>query len=254
MIFLFTLLLALFSFSISAAESYTVDTKSKLNMRSGPGTSYSVVEQMSPGDAVELIDDNNSGKWVKVNYRGKQGYVMKKYLKPGGEEPQTTDGKKWRLGHDPNNEWLLWVIVGLFVAVILVNCFDTENRFIVGFVYLALPAAIILYTRVTPAAMWFCDPDVVGWGYTILNVFLLIIALSFLGLSFFSLVVDLFCDFSLMLLLISLLFGAAIFFIVITAIQELLIVALLMLFGAGSGGYVGTFIDSDGNVFDIFRR
>lgn len=249
-----TMLMALLAFSISAAESYTVDTKSKLNMRSGPGTSYSVVTQMAPGDTVKMLDEKTSGKWVKVKYKSKEGYVMKRYLASCGDETLTVGGKKLRFGHDPHNEWLLWVIVALFGAALIVACCDIENRFIVGTVFLALPAAIILYTKVTQNAMWFCDPDIVGWFYTIVNVCLLMAALSAMGVILFNLIVELIVDFNIIILLMAILFAIALFYMVITAFTQLLIVAVLMILGAGSGGYVGTFIDADGNIFDIFRR
>lgn len=249
-----SLILSIVVFSLSAADTYTVNTRSKLNLRSGPGTSYSVVAQLSPGATVTMIDDND-GKWVKVEGNGVQGYAMKKYLTIASHDSSTANDKRYSVGNDPHNKWLLWTIVGLFVVVIVNNVFEIlENKFFMATIYMSLPAAIILYTYITPKAMWFCDPDTVGWLLTILNVFLVIVALSFCVSTCFSIMGDVFSDFSFLLLIIGLLFGAASIYIVITAIKELLIVAVIMLLGAGGGStYVGTFIDSDGRAFDIFK-
>ncbi len=73
--FILCLILSALVFSLSAADTYTVNTKSKLNLRSGPGTSYSVVTQMPPGSTVTMVEDNGN-RWVKVESNGKQGYVM----------------------------------------------------------------------------------------------------------------------------------------------------------------------------------
>lgn len=255
LIFLCHLLVSLFIFSVSAADTYTVNTKSKLNMRSGPGKSYSLVTQVKPGATVTMIEDKG-GDWVKVECNGSKGYVMKEYLVLSGQKSVPSKSSKYSISDDPQNKWLLWAIVVLFGILIVNNiCEITENRFFVGVIYLSLPSAIILYSLTTPDAMWFCDPDVVGWIKTIINVILLIIALMVCWSTFWGTITDVFADFSFMLLLISLLFGAATLFIVITAIKELLIVAVIMLLGAGSGSTkLGTFIDNDGNVYDVFRK
>lgn len=255
LIILCYLLLSFVGFSLSAADTYTVNTKSKLNMRSGPGTSYDIVTQVNPGSSVTMVEESE-GQWVKVEHSGVQGYVMKQYLTIAGQQATPSLKKQSKLGDDPQNRWLLWSIIGLFAIMILNNCFEmSDNRFFVGALYLTLPSSIILYTFVTPEAMWFCDPDVVGWILTILNVFLLIVAIMICWSTFMGIMSDVFSDFSFMLLLIGILFGAAIFFMVITAIKELLIVAILMLLGAGGGSTkLGTFIDNDGNAYDIFKR
>lgn len=249
------LLLSFVGFSLSAADTYTVNTQSKLNMRSGPGKSYSIVTQVTPGSDVVMLEENE-GQWVKVEYRGVQGYVMKSYLTLKSGSPTDKTMKKLKIGDDPQNRWLLWIIVVLFVIMFLNNTLEmSDNPFFIGALYLTLPATIILYCVVTPQAMWFCDPDVVGWLLTIINVFLLIFAIMICWSTMIGAFSHMFNNFSFMLLLIGLLFIGALLFMVITAIKELLIVGLIMLLGAGGGSTkLGTFIDNDGNVYDIFQR
>lgn len=53
-------------------------TASVLNVRSGPGTSYSVIFQLSKGTTVTTISKTNG--WYKITYNGKTGYVSSTYL------------------------------------------------------------------------------------------------------------------------------------------------------------------------------
>lgn len=51
---------------------------STLNMRSGAGTSYSIVSSLADGTIVEIVGINNG--WYKIQYNGKTGYVSSDYM------------------------------------------------------------------------------------------------------------------------------------------------------------------------------
>ena len=53
-------------------------TATTLNVRSGAGTSYSVLGSLSKGTKVEVISTTNG--WSKINYNGSIGYVSSQYL------------------------------------------------------------------------------------------------------------------------------------------------------------------------------
>lgn len=53
-------------------------TGTRLALRSAPSTEASVLMRVDTGEKVQLLDDT---EWVKVKYKGKTGYMMKKYLK-----------------------------------------------------------------------------------------------------------------------------------------------------------------------------
>lgn len=60
---------------------YTEDTRyatTSVNVRSGPGTKYSIVGGLNRGDIVKRTGE--SGKWIRVAYNGIEGYVYGKYL------------------------------------------------------------------------------------------------------------------------------------------------------------------------------
>jgi len=55
-----------------------VSVSSKLNVRNGPGTSYSIVGKLNNGAKVKIIDTNN--KWEKIQYNDIEGWVLSEYL------------------------------------------------------------------------------------------------------------------------------------------------------------------------------
>jgi hypothetical protein len=50
-----------------------------LNMRSGPGVSYTVVQILRANTKVEVVD--NSGAWPKIRYNGREGFSYRDYLR-----------------------------------------------------------------------------------------------------------------------------------------------------------------------------
>ena len=78
-----TLLSALvLSASAAAAENYTVKQTSDgfLNMRSGPGTNFDVINRVYPNMVVDVLE--NKGRWFRVRVPGakKSGWVSSNFL------------------------------------------------------------------------------------------------------------------------------------------------------------------------------
>lgn len=67
-------------------------TGGRLNIRSGPGTKYSVLKQAADGSTVEVLDDLDTD-WWRVRQNGVTGYCMSKYLVPENpaDEPETPE-------------------------------------------------------------------------------------------------------------------------------------------------------------------
>jgi len=75
---LLTLLLSAF-FSISAyAETGTI-TGSDVNLRSGPGMNYEVIDSLARGTTVTIIDRSNAN-WYSVSVNGRTGFVSAGYV------------------------------------------------------------------------------------------------------------------------------------------------------------------------------
>ncbi|PKG24244.1 SH3 domain-containing protein [Niallia nealsonii] len=64
----------------AAAKKGEVDIKSGvLNMRSGPGTKYKIVETLKDNTIVSVYSSKNG--WIQIKYKNKNGYVSDDYLK-----------------------------------------------------------------------------------------------------------------------------------------------------------------------------
>jgi hypothetical protein len=77
-----TLLLMLTFLSIVLAqtnEQYLVNS-STLNMRNGPGKEFEIIQTLSMGDAVNLIQKKENG-WWEVEFKGTIGFVFSSLLK-----------------------------------------------------------------------------------------------------------------------------------------------------------------------------
>lgn len=60
----------------------TAVTHSSVNLRNGPGTSYTVVTLIPAGSSVE-VNDCKSG-WCQVTFDGNNGYIIETSIAPGG--------------------------------------------------------------------------------------------------------------------------------------------------------------------------
>ena len=55
-----------------------VNVRSYLNLRTGPGTDYSIIGHLLNGMEVEVVGENNG--WYEIIVPEKRGYVCGKYL------------------------------------------------------------------------------------------------------------------------------------------------------------------------------
>ncbi|OQB25403.1 MAG: SH3 domain-containing protein [Firmicutes bacterium ADurb.Bin182] len=69
------------------SQGTIVTATTGVNVRSGPGTGYSIVGELEKGDTVEKL--GTSGSWTMVRYKGFTAYVYSKYL-TGGTVPGGT--------------------------------------------------------------------------------------------------------------------------------------------------------------------
>ena len=89
---LFLCLAALLLFSATAcADTLFVTTQNgkTVNMRSGPGTKYTILLRIPNGYAVETDDALNEDGWLLCTYNGHRGYVNAQYL---SEQPGPLHG------------------------------------------------------------------------------------------------------------------------------------------------------------------
>ncbi len=60
-----------------------VSSASYLNVRSGPGLSYEVIDRLNKGDKVDVLEKD--GEWYKISLAYKEGYVFEDYLEVSTE-------------------------------------------------------------------------------------------------------------------------------------------------------------------------
>ncbi len=88
------------SSSTTTTSGTTVYSTTTLNVRSGPGTSYSIVTSMKKGQSA--VKTGASGSWYKVSVNGKTGYVSSKYItttKPSSSSTPASSGSKTYMGN-----------------------------------------------------------------------------------------------------------------------------------------------------------
>lgn len=84
------LLGALFALILSAGAALAAEAKATtwLNVRSGPGTSYSVIDTMAPGETGTITECQ--GSWCFIQRDGPDGWVSSRYL-AAAEPPKTEE-------------------------------------------------------------------------------------------------------------------------------------------------------------------
>lgn len=68
----------------SAAEAAAGWTTTSLNLRTGPGTRYSVITAMPAGAPVEVV---SCASWCELYYAGRRGWASARYISLGGYRP-----------------------------------------------------------------------------------------------------------------------------------------------------------------------
>lgn len=77
--------------SFVAAQSQYVVTANSLNVRSGPGSRYSVVGKLHRGDTVIVYEQN--GQWATIQGSGGRRYVSSRYIRYVGPATQKSSAK-----------------------------------------------------------------------------------------------------------------------------------------------------------------
>ncbi|WP_055046745.1 SH3 domain-containing protein [Devosia sp. A16] len=77
--------------ALSPVAALAVDAMAtgSANVRSGPGTSYSIVDTLSSGEMVEVVECNGSQTWCRITHPGPDGWVSRSLL---GAPDNATDG------------------------------------------------------------------------------------------------------------------------------------------------------------------
>ena len=68
------------TYPIGPATVFSSDGYSTINMHRGPGLGYANVTRVPVGATVTVLSVSDNGKWTKILYDGKTGWIMSKFL------------------------------------------------------------------------------------------------------------------------------------------------------------------------------
>lgn len=86
---------------INSNVKYGIVTATNLNVRSGYGTSYSVIGSLSKGSKVEIVESKNG--WYKIKYGSRYGFISSSYIKNSdGSDDITNSGEKPSISNSKN--------------------------------------------------------------------------------------------------------------------------------------------------------
>jgi len=87
------IIIALFSgISLAQAETRYIVDQAKLPLRSGQGTSFSIVRMLPSGAAVRVLEQSDAGYTRVRTAKGKEGWILSRYLM---KSPAARDRLAW---------------------------------------------------------------------------------------------------------------------------------------------------------------
>ncbi len=73
------------SVPLTATTELFVTTQFRVNVRSGPGTQYTVLGVAVFGDSLDITGQNADGTWLRVNFNGQEGWMSATVVDVTGE-------------------------------------------------------------------------------------------------------------------------------------------------------------------------
>jgi uncharacterized protein YraI len=60
---------------LTASTGFFATADFRVNVRSGPGTQYTILGQVRSGDAIDITGRSENSQWLRVNFNGQEGWV-----------------------------------------------------------------------------------------------------------------------------------------------------------------------------------
>jgi uncharacterized protein YraI len=70
----------------SAAIAVEAQAAGSANVRSGPGTSYDIVDTLASGEVVDVVECNGAGTWCRIEHSGPDGWVSRSLLEAAEDD------------------------------------------------------------------------------------------------------------------------------------------------------------------------
>lgn len=120
-----TVILTTFWLNVLSADFFTSTTN--LNVRSGPGTDYSVAFSLKQGDEVKIIDRNN-GKWFQIEHNDKRGYASAKYLEYSRTDQEYIISDEQKEDEKQNMYIVIGIVIGVILLIIILSISSKSKR------------------------------------------------------------------------------------------------------------------------------
>lgn len=253
---IFTLLLAVLSFTSVEAKQYRVTTTSSLNVRSAPTTNSEKIALISSGEIVNVIETVSDG-WMKIELDGTTGYVYGQYLE-AIPEPSTASKKSNNFW---NRETKFWTHFIIFI-VLSIGFFVLMDEYYLLAMLCSTGAAFCVWQYTDYGdSFWFLDFEQNGFFLYLFFVFLIIAFMTWAFTMFWEHLCMILAIFRNPIVAIL---GLATAFFWLLAFMDLIgdifqyhtLTAILVLFSSipSSRQFVGTFTDRDGNEWDVYKE
>ena len=87
-----------------AETTKTYYTSSKVNVRTGPATTYDVIIELPLGAEVVAIGEPDENGWQKIDYNGQEAYVLGTYLSETSPEEVDEDEQEGESAHSQQTQ------------------------------------------------------------------------------------------------------------------------------------------------------
>lgn len=164
--FISILFLLFFCSAIVVAEKYSV-TAETLNVRQRASSKSEVLFKLSKGD---IVESNDHGKWMEIDYNGQKGYAYSKYLKKVDAESSSSY-------NDNSISWLpiIWMTLPLVIFIAILFWLHKYYRW--PSLFMAIFLSLLFIVIVSPVTKFLFGlfgyetiGKYVGWVITILLV------------------------------------------------------------------------------------
>lgn len=168
-------------------EEYNVVCDSKLNIRKSPNGK--VIGSLSNGTKVSVGKIEN--KWAMIRYNNGYGYVSSEYIV---KTTPTDEGTRQNYGVTSLLDKRIFIFIALFLIVVLTvisNQVKNSSRMLISACLVFIPLAGVEFAYqyfYGDDFRWFCDPNTVGWGMTIVNFIIFGVAVLMQAYSYLNIV------------------------------------------------------------------
>jgi uncharacterized protein YraI len=108
------------------AESYTANQS--INVRTGPGISYSIAGVIPADSTVDV--QSIEGNWASIQYNNETAYISTKFVSKPGADAQTTTTKKTNSKSDLQT---ILFIIGTIATLLIIRFISIRANEIFGF-------------------------------------------------------------------------------------------------------------------------